>query len=56
MWVKYFIPEDGDDQNHPNVYQLTLPSPPPTTITLSLLKEVIKQLQFLKESTYFHIN
>lgn len=21
MWVRYFVPEDGDDSNHPNVYQ-----------------------------------
>lgn len=21
MWIKYFVPEDGDDANHPNVFQ-----------------------------------
>lgn len=22
MWVKYIVPEDGDDFNHPNVFKI----------------------------------
>lgn len=26
MLIKYFIPEDGDDQSHPNVFELNIGS------------------------------
>lgn len=23
VWIKYIIPEDGDDHTHPNIYQFS---------------------------------
>lgn len=36
MFVKYFLPEDGDDQNHPNVFRFDSTSP---QITLGQIKK-----------------
>jgi hypothetical protein len=35
MFIKYFIPEDGDEQAHPNVFRLEASQP-----TLSEIKKV----------------
>jgi hypothetical protein len=36
MLIKYFIPEDGDDQSHPNVFNLDCNAQP----TLAAIKKV----------------
>ncbi len=36
MFVKYFIPEDGDEQSHPNVFECVVEQP-----TLNDLRKVL---------------
>lgn len=36
MWVKYFIPEDGDEPEHPNVFNIKSQGP----VTLSIIEKV----------------
>ena len=42
MWVRYFVPEDGDDMNHPNVFRVNSNS-----ITLGDLKKVRLEFSFM---------
>jgi hypothetical protein len=35
MWVRYFVPEDGDDASHPNVFRVNSNS-----LTLGELRQV----------------
>jgi hypothetical protein len=50
MWIRYFVPEDGDDPKHPNVYQAELGR----NVTLSAIKKSFPlagnyHFRFLKE-------
>lgn len=36
MWVKYFIPEDGDEPEHPNVFNIKIQG----SLTLDQLEKV----------------
>lgn len=44
MFVKYFIPEDGDEQNHPNVFKLESGN----QLNVSDIKSVSSLKEFLK--------
>eukprot|EP01035_Chromulina_nebulosa_P020108 gene20108-26108_t len=50
MWIKYIIPEDGDDQAHPNTFKINTNS----NITLIIIKQAfplkgVYQYRFLKK-------
>lgn len=49
MFVKYFIPEDGDEQAHPNVFRLDAAQP-----TLTEVKRV-RRLFLLRSFFLTHI-
>jgi hypothetical protein len=51
MFIKYFIPEDGDEQGHPNVFRIESTQP-----TLSDVKKVKIYKSFLFYTSIFTCN
>lgn len=60
MFVKYFIPEDGDEQGHPNVFRIGLSQPTVADIKSAFPVPGRFHLRFLKEigsqTVWFDIN
>lgn len=48
MFIKYFIPEDGDDQQHPNVFQIQSSKPTLDQIKKSFPLPGLYHFRFLK--------
>ena len=47
MWIRYIIPEDGDDQSHPNVFKFDSRSN--TEVSASDIIKVMRLLFFFAE-------